>query len=391
MSQLKSHPSVQRFFDGTPILSPTSRTWESGVTFNAAVTFIPQTAENRDLITQLLASTVYHHRNARDGLVAVHYRARPKSDPGYLITRSYVGLAIFTPDLELIYRFPEPIVKPETGKLDFDYLGVEDPRVTSIEGKFRMIYCGSAQDTTGSWVGSLCSAESSDLVHWTKSGPIDLRFPKLTGDERFDDSYFDNLAGAKGTITRVNNKDGVLFGRKIGGSYYLLHRPMLGNISEWAIHLAKADSLDGPWIDLGALFRAEPRTEFVDAWVGGGAVPIDLGDNRFLEIFHSGHRAADGSRLYTMGAVVFNFNDFDPSDPASLLESRLDHFMIPETKFEIEGPYPDSVGNVLFSCGAYERNGEIVILYGGGDTYVMAARVRKSELLASLMPATQIA
>ena len=130
-------------------------------------------------------------------------------------------------------------------------------------------------------------------------------------------------------------------------------------------------------------------SEFVDAWVGAGAVPIDLGDGRFLEIFHTGHRAADGSRLYTMGAVVFNFNEFDESDPASLIESRLDHFMIPETKWEIEGPYPDSVGNVLFSCGAYERNGEIVILYGGGDTYVMAAKVRKSELLASLAPVVQ--
>jgi predicted GH43/DUF377 family glycosyl hydrolase len=92
-----------------------------------------------------------------------------------------------------------------------------------------------------------------------------------------------------------------------------------------------------------------------------------------------------------MGACVFNFNDFDPADPASLVESRLDHFMIPETKCEIEGPFPDSVGNVLFSCGAFERNGEIVILYGGGDTYVMAARVRKSELLNSLVPVKQTA
>jgi beta-1,2-mannobiose phosphorylase / 1,2-beta-oligomannan phosphorylase len=389
VSQLKSHPSVQRFFQGAPILSPTARVWESGVTFNAAVTFVPQTHENRDLLTKLLAGTVYHNRKSQDGLVAVHYRARPKSDPGYLITRSYVGLALFTPDLELIYRFPDPIVKPEPGKTDFDYLGVEDPRITLIDGKFVMVYCGSAQDAAGSWIGSLCTADSSDLLHWKKNGSIDLQFPLRNGSANFDDSYFDNANGAKGNKTGVNNKDGVLFPRKINGSYYLLHRPMIGNISDWAMHLAKAETLEGPWQDCGPMFRAEQRPEFVDAWVGAGAVPIDLGNGRFLEIFHTGHRAADGSRLYTMGAVVFNFNEFDPSDPASLIESRLDHFMIPETKFEIEGPYPDSVGNVLFSCGAYERNGEIVILYGGGDTFVMAAKVRKSELLASLVPVTQ--
>ncbi len=388
MTALKSHPSVKRYFDGAPILSPTKHGWESGVTFNAAVTFIPQVEANRELLTTLLAG-VYHNRDAKDGVVAVHYRARPKADPGYLITRSYVGLALFTPDLKLIYRFPDPIVKPETGKNDFDYLGVEDPRITLVDGKFVMVYCGSAQDASGSWIGSLCSAESTDLLHWKKNGSLDLQFPLRNGSANFDDSYFDNANGAKGNKTGINNKDGVLFGRKINGSYYLLHRPMIGNISDWAMHLAKAESLAGPWRDLGPMFRAEPRAHFVDAWVGAGAVPIDLGDGRFLEIFHTGHRAVDGSRLYTMGAVVFNFNHFDPSNPASLVESRLDHFMIPETTWEIEGPYPDSVGNVLFSCGAYERNGEIVILYGGGDTYVMAAKVRKSELLASLVAVTQ--
>jgi predicted GH43/DUF377 family glycosyl hydrolase len=226
---------------------------------------------------------------------------------------------------------------------------------------------------------------------------MDLQFPDRQGSANFDDSYLDNAHGATGNKTGINNKDGVLFPRKINGKngagYYLLHRPMIGPISQWAVHLAKAESINGPWHDLGPMFRAEPRSgsdeTWVDAWVGAGAVPIDLGGGRFLEIFHSGHRAADGSRLYTMGAIVLNFNEFDESDPATLIESRLDHFMIPETKWEIEGPYPDSVGNVLFSCGAYERNGEIVILYGGGDTYVMAAKVRRSELLASLAPVVQ--
>jgi len=39
---------------------------------------------------------------------------------------------------------------------------------------------------------------------------------------------------------------------------------------------------------------------------------------------------------------------------------------------------------VLFTCGAYERGGDIRILYGGGDTYVLAADVSKAELLAAL-------
>jgi predicted GH43/DUF377 family glycosyl hydrolase len=63
--------------------------------------------------------------------------------------------------------------------------------------------------------------------------------------------------------------------------------------------------------------------------------------------------------------------------------------MVPETRWEIDGPYPDSVGNVLFTCGAFERNGDIHILYGGGDTFVMAATILKADLLNALVPVVQ--
>jgi beta-1,2-mannobiose phosphorylase / 1,2-beta-oligomannan phosphorylase len=385
-----SLPHVRRCLDGAPILAPTERRWESGVTFNAAVTYLANSDANHALLTRLLAGTVYHHPRSADGLVVVHYRARPKTDPDYLITRSYVGLALFSVDLELIYRFPEPVVQPGTSKTDPDYLGVEDPRVTTFSDKFVMVYCGSGLDAAGEWTGSLCAAESTDLLHWRKTGVMPLRFANSDGRTRFDDSYFDNLAGAHGTANQINNKDGVLFPGRVGDSYYLLHRPMLGEMSGWAIHLARSDSLVGPWLDLGPMMRAAPHAGYQDTWPGAGAVPLDLGGGRFLEIYHSGHRAANGSRLYTLGAALLNFNLLEPSRPESLVEARLDHFMVPETSWEIEGPYPDSVGNVLFSCGAFERDGEITILYGGGDTYVMAAKIRTADLLDALKPVNSV-
>jgi predicted GH43/DUF377 family glycosyl hydrolase len=84
--------------------------------------------------------------------------------------------------------------------------------------------------------------------------------------------------------------------------------------------------------------------------------------------------------------VLLDFNRLDPQRPASIVAARLDHFMVPETKWEIEGPYEDSVGNVLFTCGAYEMEDEIHMLYTGGDTFVMAATIKKADLLAGLAP-----
>jgi predicted GH43/DUF377 family glycosyl hydrolase len=381
-------PAVRRHADGAPILAPTDRWWENGVTFNAAVTYLPAIDENRLLLNRLLVGTVYYGEESRDGLIAVHYRARPKSDPGYLITRSYVGLALFTPRFELLYRYPEPVILPDESKDSPDYLGVEDPRITRFGDRFVMTYCGSGLDERGAWRGMLCTAESMDLLHWGKRGRMDLHFPEPRVAAPFDETYFDNLAAAKGTANHVNNKDGVLFPGRHDSWHYLLHRPMIGKMSGWAIHLARSRSLGGPWTDLGAIASANPHEGYRQAWLGAGAVPIELGDGRYLEIYHSGHRAADGSRLYTLGALLLNLNRLDQKRPSSIIEARVDHFMVPETRWEIEGPYPDSVGNVLFTCGAFERDGVIHILYGGGDTFVMAATILKADLLNALVPVT---
>lgn len=379
-------PLVRRHNDSLPILSPIGDGWEGGVTLNAAATYLQNEPANAPLIHSLLREAKVDLSLGDRGVVAVYYRARPKKDPGYLLTRSWVGLSLFTPDFELIHRFADPIISPGSDSTDPDYLGVEDPRISMVDGKFVLIYCGSGLDRSGSWRGTLCTAESTDLFHWTKTGPVDLQYRSADASKPFDNSYFDNMGGLQGTSTHVNNKDGVFFPHPIDGWHYLLHRPMVGQMYSWSIHLARSKSAAGPFVDLGAIASAEPHPDYQDSWLGGGAVPIDLGDGRYLEIYHSGHRNPDSSRYYTLGCLMFDFKQFDPEHPASLIVSRVDHFMVPETKFEIEGPFPDSVGNVLFSCGAYEIGDDICILYGGGDTFVMAARVNKAALLDALEP-----
>lgn len=376
---------IRRHADGAPILSRTTRWWEDGVTSNAAVTYLPQTDSNHALIAQLLAGTVYYSAASEEGLIAVHYRARPRSDPGSSMTRSYIGMALFTPQLDLLYRYPEPVVFPDSCRTGPDYLGVEDPRITQVDDRFMMVYCGTGLDDVGAWRGTLCMAESTDLLQWTKQGPMDLRCSGIDVANAFANSYFDNLRGFTGTTRHVSNKDGVLFPGTVEGWHYLLHRPMAGTMFGCAIYLARSRSIRGPWTDLGEIARAEPLTGFHDSWLGAGAVPIDLGDGRHLEIFHSGHRKQDGSRFYTLGCMLLNFNRLDPDRPSSIVEARIDDFMVPQTRWATDRPDQDSVGNVLFTCGAFEQNDEICILFSGGDN-VMAARVAKWVLMAALIP-----
>ena len=65
---------------------------------------------------------------------------------------------------------------------------------------------------------------------------------------------------------------------------------------------------------------------------------------------------------------------------------RVEPIMTPDINngFEMSRPKHDSAGNVIFTCGSYELNGHIYIIYGGADTFTMAARIRKQELLDAL-------
>jgi len=362
---------IERLFGGNPLIAPTTNAWESGVTFNAAATFLAPTPENHAAFTALLGHGAEElHPN---GIVALHYRARPKLDPGHPWTRSSVGLSVHEPDLTLIRRFETPVLVPSDDGRFADSQGAEDPRVTRLDGAWWMTYCGvlpiEHPDPEQAWRGSVCLARSTDLVTWTKFGAA-----SGTGEA------FRNV----GPIAKTSNKDGVLFPDRIEGKAVLLHRPMMGPIDTWSTCLAVADEIEGPYTDLGAVHGAMTASEYSHSWVGAGAVPIRIGPGRYLSIEHTGNYLEGKRRKYVLDAFLYDFNQWDHRQPSSIMRARMDDFMRPETDFEVNGPYPDSVANVVFACGAYVYDGWLYLVYGGGDSFILAARLRLEDLLGRL-------
>jgi predicted GH43/DUF377 family glycosyl hydrolase len=353
---------VERLFDGAPIIAPTANRWESGVTFNSAAVYLERSPANDPIIAGMLPGWRLTAPELREGVAALHYRARPSSDPGYPWNRSYVGLAVFTPTLQLLHRHAEPIIAPGEQPADCDYLGVEDPRITRIGDDYYAVYCGVADFAEGTdWKAANCLASSRDLLHWTRYGSL------------------------RGDVNVASNKDGVLFPGPIDGRYFLLHRPMIGEPSDYAINLAVSDAPDGVWQDCGPILRAMPDPEYCTAsWVGAGSVPIPLDGQRYLVIYHTGNRLHSGDREYDLDAAIFDMSRFDPAKPSAVVQKRIDRFMVPETETELRAPFADSVANVLFTCGAYVHRGDLYIVYGGGDTFILAARMPLSLLLDHL-------
>ena len=332
------------------------------MTFNAAALYLEPTPENAGVFRGLLPMFSADDPALARGVVAVHYRARPEVDPGSTFTRSFIGLALFSPSLELLYRYQEPVIWPAADPQGFDALGVEDPRITCLDGRFYMVYCGVRADPETVYRAGLCLAVSDDLLHWEKLGP-------LSGD-----------------VNASNNKDGALFPERLDGYYYLLHRPYWDGVpvSEYAIRLARSLSLAGPWQELGEVLRSFPNPDMRISWVGAGAVPIALGDGRYLEIYHTGNWVDEQRREYDLDAAVLDFRAWDGRDPRGLVTARLEHLMRPQSQAELHSHSRLQVANVLFACGAYELEGNIVIVYGGADTYTLAAQVGRAELLEAL-------
>lgn len=353
--------AVERCNNGVPIIAPGSNWWETGVTFNAAATYLDRSPVNDAVIQALLPMRRLEDPDLAHGVVAIHYRARPETDPGLPFVRSFIGLALFTPEYKPLYRYQEPVIYPDPLSGAADYLGVEDPRITRIGDTFYMIYCGLKYDPETVYHAQLCSARSKDLVHWEKLGPL------------------------RGDVNVTYNKDGVLFPEPVNGKYLLLHRPWTKGMAhgDYAMHLAMSESADGTWKDLGEILCSFKNPKFQESWIGAGSVPIPVGDGRYIMIYHTGNSISGGGMEYDLDLAMVDTRRLG-SDPASMVTGRIEHFMVPETPEELASQSSLQVQNVLFTCGSYEYGGHIYIVYGGADTYLLVARMKRKEVLAAL-------
>lgn len=353
--------NVERLNHGLPLISADPDGWDDGFTLNPTAVRLERSPRNDELISGILTRYRLDNPKLRDGVVVVFYRGIPKEVPGRPTLRSSVGLAVFTPEFELLERFAYPVVVPSDDPMGYDYNGVEDQRVTRVGDTFYMVYCGYNPNFPIEHNIHICMAESRDLVHWTKLGPV------------------------HGNVNDYPNKDAVILPEKVNGKYAMLHRPMVGRQGDFNIAIAFSDSPIGPWQDHGTIMRAAPDPRYRISWLGAGSAPIPLGNNRYLADYHIGNYYATGERDYAAGYAILNFDRFDPSKPESVVESRCECILEPETAYELHSPWPHSKNlNCVFPAGSCEYAGDVIMLYGGADAYVLGARFKKDELVSYL-------
>jgi predicted GH43/DUF377 family glycosyl hydrolase len=219
--------------------------------------------------------------------------------------------------------------------------GVEDPRITFIDGKFQVTYVSVSR-----WGITTSLATTSDFTSYER----------------------------KGVIFLPDHKDVVIFPERIGGKYVALTRPMPQSFAKiFGIWIAFSDDLK-EWGGHQPL--AMPRWgRWDELRTGASAVPFRT-ERGWLELYHG----VDRDTTYAMGALLL-----DIDDPRKVIARSPSPILRPTEVYETTGLF----NNTVFSCGHIpldDRGERIRLYYGAADSIIAAADFEVREILDSLEP-----
>lgn len=223
-------------------------------------------------------------------------------------------------------RLEKPVFTPGS---QWELYGVEDPRLTELEGKVFMQY------TAYSPLGVRISmASTTDFLRWERHGVI---------------------------IPDVDNKDAALFPEKVNGRYIMFHR------IEPDMYLAYSDDLN-TWTRFTSI--AGPRPSMWDNLkIGVGAPPIKT-KYGWLVLYHG---VEDTPRpTYRLGFMVL-----DSENPEKVIKRSNEPILEPEEEWEVFGGVP----NVVFSDAMVEHEGHYYVYYGAADNLIALATIEKEVVI----------
>ena len=262
--------------------------------------------------------------------------------------RSCLAMALSRSGTQVDEIWPRPAVAREA---PYEEWGVEDARITCLEdeGRYAITYTGYSP--IGPRVCLITTDDLLDPARYLRHGP------RIAGE----------------------NKNCVVFPRKVDGKYVILHRPMPN------IVCIRVDALEEEWPSSGVAVLGPVAGTWRSSRVGAGAPPIEtrLG---WLLPFHGATTVAEGN-VYSMGWLLL-----DRDEPEKVRFVSSTPALTPEAPYEIDaGPIPQvDMANfitgvrVVFPQGLVERGDDLIVYYGAADVSVGAARVNREALLASI-------
>lgn len=304
-------------YPGNPILRPNpNNTWESAYLYNPSAIVL-------------------------DDKVFLLYRAQDKGKT------SSIGLA-WSDDGFNFTRYNNPIVNATEWYEEIG--GCEDPRVVRVNGTFYLTYTAYNNVTA-----RLCLATSTDLVNWTKHGPMLPDFAGTVYNWRQPMVYF-------GPTPIGWTKSGAIIDERQPDGYYYMH---FGDT-----YLYTANSTD--LIHWNVSGSGVPFASGLNVWEQGliesGPPPIKTRDGKWLKVYNAMATGLGGytATQYSTGQMLIDPVNAPLGPPVARIETPI---LQPTTETEITG----QVDNVVFSEGLIQFRGKWLLYFGAGDSFLSAA------------------
>lgn len=251
----------------------------------------------------------------------------------------------------------EIIVYPST---KFDLWGTEDPRVSEVNGKAVMVYCGRTINYFNPTVRTertlpVVAVAKNPEEEWKKV--CVLRLPHET--RRFV----------------VSDKDAFLFRTK-DGRLLLFHRPhlidekyylVISNVSDEVIEESGEVK---EVIVRDTVSIIEPSS--FESKLGWATPPVKVGDDEYIVFVHAVEREIECYRIF---AMLMRFED-----GIEMIAMTPYYIMEPRTNYEVFGDRPYTV----FPCGIALIKDKLLISYGASDAAIGLAEIDLSDIMSHL-------
>ncbi len=235
----------------------------------------------------------------------------------------------------------KPSLTPEDHKNHYQFVkwGIEDPRITELNGTYYILYTGYSQ-----LMPLIMLAKTNDFKEFDIIGPI----------------------------SEPTNKDAVLFPEKIDGLYIKIDRPTADNRNDiwlnhspdlihWGNHHLVLQPTQGTW-EQDKIGISTPPLKTKKGWL----------------IMYHGVRTFGASTMYKQGLLLLSLDQ-----PWKVIGKTEEPFIYPEAPHERTGDVP----NVIFSNGwIREPDGEVKIYFSGADTNICVAKTTVTHLLSLCNP-----
>ena len=290
----------------------------------------------------------------KDGKIVVLYRAEDRSGIGIGERTSRLGYAESSDGITMKRR-PTPVLYPTNDKQkEFDWPGgCEDPRVAVTDkGKYVVFYTQWNKK-----IPRLGVATSTDLIHWTKFGPI---FKKA-----FNGRFFNIASKSASILTRLVN--GRLVIATINGKYWMYW-------GETGVFAATSNDLVNwePLVDKKGELRPliSPREGHFDSDLTECGPPAVVTDKGILLLYNGKNNPSKGDSRFQGNSYCGGQVLFDKNDPTKVL-GRLDvPFFRPIESFEKSGQY---INGTVFMEGLVFFKKKWFLYYGCADSRVAVA------------------